>query len=109
MPAVAVNRDGIVGVSWYDRRGLPDVDLGDHRSDHRGTGGNVRLRVSLDGGDAWPPSVQVNQTPIKTKVWDLRDTAGLITHADGTFHPFWIDDRTGVLQVWTTAVKIGKQ
>jgi hypothetical protein len=41
IPSVAVSRAGVVAVSWYDRRGL-DAD---------GKGWNVRLRVSLDGGE----------------------------------------------------------
>jgi hypothetical protein len=105
--ALAVNKDGVVAVSWYDRRGLPDEDDGTHQ--RYGAGCNVRIRLSLDGGDTWQPSVRVNETPIRAKMQDLRDTMGLAADADGTFHPVWIDDRTGVQQVWTATVKVGKR
>jgi hypothetical protein len=108
MPAIAVNPDGVVAVSWYDRRGLPDGANGPLSQDNLGTGCNVRLRVSLDGGDTWRPSVLVNDKPIRAKVWALRDTTGLAADAAGTFHPVWIDDRTGVLQVWTAAVRVSR-
>jgi hypothetical protein len=32
------------------------------------------------------------------------DTAGIASDAQGTFHPIWVDNRTGVLQVWTAPV-----
>jgi hypothetical protein len=104
MPSLAVNKDGAVAVSWYDRRDLPGAD--GPRAPFYGPGCNVRLRLSLDGGDTWPPSVQVNEQVIRATVWELRDTAGLAADAAGTFHPAWIDDRTGVRQVWTAAVEI---
>ena len=34
------------------------------------------------------------------------DTAGLAADANGVFHLLWIDNRTGVHQVWTTTVKV---
>jgi len=33
-------------------------------------------------------------------------TAGLSSDAAGSFHPFWIDNRTGTPQVWTATVKV---
>jgi hypothetical protein len=104
MPAVAVNRDGVVAVRWYDRRGLPDVR--GVRPPFYGPGCNVRVRVSLDGGATWQPSVQVNEAPIKASVWELRDNANIVAGADGKFHAFWADDRTGVLQVWTAEIGV---
>ncbi len=106
MPALAVNKDGVIAVCWYDRRGLPVPDRNFRSPDNTGSGCNVRLRVSLDGGETWQPSVQVNSTPIKAKVHALRDTMGLVADAEGTFHPFWIDDRTGKQQVWTAPVRV---
>ncbi|QEH34964.1 hypothetical protein OJF2_35090 [Aquisphaera giovannonii] len=113
LPAVAVNKAGVVAVSWYDTRerdriGKPAWDL--------------RLRVSADGGRAWQPSVRVtSQTSvfsgedpeeehrrIRRPLW-LGDTAGLCADADGAFHPLWIDNRTGERQVWTAAVHVGAE
>jgi len=34
------------------------------------------------------------------------DTAGLAAAADGTFHPLWVDYRTGTPQVWTATVTV---
>jgi hypothetical protein len=51
-PTVAVNKDGVACVAWYDRREFND-DLG----------WNVRLRCSLDGGETWTPSVKVTEQP----------------------------------------------
>jgi hypothetical protein len=34
------------------------------------------------------------------------DYSGLTAAADGVFHPYWIDNRTGWHQVWTAAVRV---
>jgi hypothetical protein len=47
-PVVAVNKDGVVAVAWYDRRDFED-----------NISWNIRLRASLDGGETWTPSVKV--------------------------------------------------
>jgi len=51
-PTVAVNKDGVVAVTWHDRRDFAD-----------NLGWNVRFRASLDGGETWSPSVKVNDKP----------------------------------------------
>ena len=101
LPAIAVNKDGVIAVSWYDRRGLPKGTPARYAP-----GWNVRLRVSLDGGATWQPSVQVNEKPGKAPYDRVRDTAGLAADANGSFHPAWIDDRTGKRQVWTASVRV---
>lgn len=135
LPAVAVNKDGVVGVTWYDRREDP--------SDRRD---RLRFSASLDGGESWSPSVPVSERPnvvsrpprypasastsgggrrrsaartstITTTVrpgprlyagWnDVHgDYAGIAVGADGRFHAFWIDNRTGVAQLYTAAVSV---
>jgi hypothetical protein len=98
LPAVAVNRKGIVAVSWYDSResrgGQPSC--------------NVRLRTSLDGGATWLPSVRVTEVPsaIDLTKRQLGDTAGLAADSAGDFHPLWVDKRTGILQVFTAKISV---
>ncbi len=125
LPAVAVNKDGVVGVSWLDRRDSPnDVDY------------EVRFAASLDGGETFMPSVRVSEQSGETderQQWlvkgvtqasqgnparlilvreaELRpgDTAGLAADANGIFHPLWIDNRTSIRQVWTAPVTVKGQ
>jgi hypothetical protein len=131
-PVVAVNREGVVGVMYYDRRdSANNLDW------------TVRFSASLDGGETFLPSVQVAESPNRysryaTMALGVRGyggghltpnknfrggalkidfnisqfniagghTAGLDADANGVFHPFWIDNRTGVAQVWTAAVTV---
>ena len=125
MPVVAVNRDGVVGVIWYDRRNSTNnLDW------------EVRFTASLDGGDTFMPSVKVSESAFthdkdkqkfEIHVFASRPgqlggasldlalspfflhgghTAGLAADAAGRFHPFWVDNRTGVSQVWTAPVTV---
>lgn len=121
MPTLAVNRDGVVGVMWYDRRDIPD-----------NLGWWARFTASLDGGETFLPSVKVSEAPfsqdmsrelllhtlqtrssvLESQIFIGRsqfmggDYAGLAADANGIFHPFWVDNRTGVAQVWTTTVTV---
>jgi hypothetical protein len=52
MPLVAVNKDGVVAVAWYDRR--------DHKDN---LGWYLRLAASVDGGETFGPSVRVSTAP----------------------------------------------
>ena len=127
---VAVNPEGVVGVTWYDRR-----------ESTNNTDWSVRFAASLDGGKSFSRSVKVSEVafthnnvklppvvelissgggdyesrrnPLRIIVSESRsyfkggDTAGLASGADGTFHAVWIDNRTGVPQVWTAPIKVG--
>ncbi len=123
MPAIDVNRDGVVGLSWYDRRDRAD-DLG----------WDVRFAASFDGGDTFQPSVAVSQhgttfgaddrwiletrtaqpagqagtleVALNTFTFLGGDTAGLVADAAGTFHPVWVDNSSGIPQVWTAPVRL---
>ena len=98
MPAIAVNRRGIVGITWYDRRDNPD-----------NFGYWVRFRASMDGGANWLPSTRISPEVHKASE-DTRknsgDTAGLAADAGGDFHPAWVDNRTGIPQMWTATVHV---
>jgi hypothetical protein len=129
MPTVAVNRDSVVGVSWYDRRESKD-NLGWH----------VRFSASLDGGETFLPSVRVSAAPatfdektewpifywnavsgggswlpggplnvhleISGQLFNGGDYAGLVADAGGVFHSLWADNRTGIHQLWTSAINV---
>ncbi len=123
MPTLAVTRDGVVGLSWYDRRDNPD-----------NTSFYVRFAASLDGGETWLPSVRVSTAPktagnpqetiaLMAAQFDTKGeaptitlaqhewiagghTAGLAADAAGRFHPLWVDNRTGTHQVWTAVVTV---
>ena len=124
MPVVAVNRNGVVAVQWYDRREEQD-----------NLGWWTRIAVSLDGGETFSPSVKVSEAPfdndkieslfagssgsgnressrIDTSIAFNRfhfqggDTAGIAADAGGAFHTFWIDNRTGTPQAWTSTVTV---
>jgi hypothetical protein len=107
LPAVAVSQKGIVAVTWYDSRpgqdGKPCM--------------NVRFRASVDGGTSWLPSACVTDVPsqisfqVSTPLFavppdHLGDTAGLAADALGSFHPLWVDKRSGVRQVYTAKVSV---
>jgi hypothetical protein len=119
MPTLAVNKDGVVGIMWYDRR---------DRANNLGY--DVRFSASFDGGDTWTPSVRVSETPYDPEKSDplplMRmpgggasatlaissfqygggHTAGLAADAGGTFHPLWIGNSTGTPQLWSAPVMV---
>jgi len=104
-PAVAVNNLGQVAVLWYDRRTLPPmVALPNGAS--KMAGYNLRLRVSTDGGLTWLSSIRVNDAPGRGDPGDIRAWIGMAASADGRFHPAWISDSSGILQIWTAAVSL---
>jgi len=103
LPSVAVNRSGIVGISWYDASFSSQEEF---RC-------NLRFRASVDGGATWLPSVDVTEVASTyakgsqgSRLSWLGDTAGLAADSTGAFHPLWIDNRTGVKQVFTASVLV---
>jgi hypothetical protein len=123
-PTVAVNKDGVVAVTWYDTRDSKDGKQYHHY-----------LAASLDGGETFLPSVRVSSalsdpfgpgnsriTPMafSTRTGSLGlsflsaasrwgsggDYMGLTADKEGVFHPFWADARSGTFQVYTARVKV---
>ncbi len=122
MVTLAVNRDGVVGLTWNDRRESPD-----------NIGYVTRFTASLDGGDTWLPSVRVSEQPAQFRpggegiagyiapgggsgpltlqvarvgFGGAGDTAGLAADADGVFHALWIDNRSGRGEIYTAPVTV---
>jgi hypothetical protein len=117
MPTVAVNRDGVVAVTW--KRRFRDEDDAD-----------IRFTASRDGGATWLPSVLVaaaqgeiqgglqrvalrptddGATPgsRSMKLFKGGDTSGLAADASGVFHALWADQRSGIGQVFTATIAVG--
>lgn len=129
MPVLAVNNQGVIGISWYDRRDSPD-DMGWW----------PRFTASLDGGEVFLSSVKLSEAPEAHKAGDQLpifisrfrgeygastnkptittyitpdygegfggDTSGMVADANGVFHAVWVDNRSGILQLWAAAVSV---
>lgn len=124
---LAVNKDGVIGVMWYDTRDCEKQDCY-----------NLYFSASTDGGATFLPAKKASSEtsfPISSKNLmpfygfvipgkdssEIRyrsafgrwanggDYLGFIADAEGAFRPFWIDSRNGVFQVFTTRIKVGKE
>ena len=122
-PAIAVNKDGIVAVTWFDGRNPSD------KKEYQ-----EYLAVSADGGETFTAPVAVSSAPshpdgpgnsqLSPMVWVHEgqislslisaasrwgsggDYMGLAADKAGVFHPFWADARGGTFQVYTADVKV---
>jgi hypothetical protein len=130
MPVVTVNTQGVVGVEWYDRRDhqkdtgwtprfaasvdggetfLPSVKISEAPMQHK-PGETEPIFIYDEGGGALRES---HRSPIFKMHVQMDqgeegggDTGGIAADTDGVFHPLWVDNRTGVLQLWSTAVTV---
>ena len=132
LPAVAVNKAGIVGVAWSDRRDAaqdtrqwtarfaasfdggvtfsPNVALSPDGS-AAPTSGYMPIMAHASGGGHRRPrarggNIQLDIGPQWIDYLTPADTAGIAAGSDGTFHTIWVDHRTGIPQVWTSAVRV---
>jgi uncharacterized protein YodC (DUF2158 family) len=125
-PSVAVNPEGIVAVTWLDRRDDPkglcwrlygaiSIDGGEHflkeeRLSERPTcvsvPGNWRL-LSLPSVETWAadgrPAIRVFTEGEVVQLKQGGDTQGLQADSEGVFHAAWINGESGVLQLWHTS------
>jgi hypothetical protein len=103
-PSIAVNRSGVIGILWYDKR--------QHSAD---LGWSVRFAASLDNGRTFRPSVRVSEKDVIPGPGLGRpgrfssnggDTSGLDIEPDDAFRAVWVDNRTGIPQVWTARLVV---
>jgi hypothetical protein len=109
-PVVAVNRDGVVGVAWYDGRN----DSRGYRNIFRCQ--EVFFAASLDGGATFEPDVKVSSarncpdTDANGEAgrrWPAGgDYFGLEAAPDGRFHLVWADSREGMYKLRTNTVRV---
>ncbi|MGH9368401.1 MAG: sialidase family protein [Thermoanaerobaculia bacterium] len=122
-PVVAVNKDGVVGVTWFDTRHVKD-----------GSQYHQYFSASLDGGKTFLSPVRISSDPStpagpgnmkfgvlagkhkETVYLSLVSAAsrwksggdymGLAPDKDGVFHPFWADSRTGTFHIYSASVSV---
>jgi hypothetical protein len=128
-PVVAANRDGTVAVGWAEGS-RARTDMVYVRS------WSFRIAASLDGGETFSDAVTVSSgshaaarvTAIPLFATTTRESAerqratiivdpfpdsgghtfGMAVDSHGAFHPAWTDNRTGISQVWTAAVRASR-
>jgi len=108
-PMIAVDRNGIVGVSWFEERIQSD------NSSNATHCVDLLFSLSVDGGTSFLRPVKVTGVPScsssakKAKAeqrWPTGgDYTGLQATPDGLFHLIWSDARNGAGHLWTAEVK----
>lgn len=123
--ALAVSPDGTVGAAWFDNRAgesvyaehfaasldggasfLPAVRVSFEPSPRRADG-NIVFRPTIDSPSVMPEGeLTFALSNAAERFPDGGDYVGLVASADGIFHPFWPDSRTGSYQLWTARVTV---
>jgi hypothetical protein len=109
-PFVTVNRDGIVGIAWYDGRS------GGARYRREFVCQEIYFTASLDGGNTFLPEVKVSSgksCPMSTENGEAGwrwpaggDYMGLAAAPEGQFVLLWADSRSEVYELHTATLKV---
>ncbi|HKR12575.1 MAG TPA: sialidase family protein [Pyrinomonadaceae bacterium] len=109
-PAMAVNKDGVVGVVWYDGRNDPSTIKGTFRCQ------DIYFTASLDGGATFLPDAKISgkrscpaspqHIPTALRFPAGGEYIGMIAMPDGAFQILWADNRTGTYQLRIATIKV---
>ena len=109
-PSVAVNRDGVVGVAWYDARNAGE------RYKHEFVCLEIYFTASLDGGNTFLPEMKVSSEkscPMRPQNEEVGwrfpaggDYMGFAAAPDGQFVLLWADSRSEMYQLHTATLKV---
>jgi hypothetical protein len=122
-PMIAVNSDGVLGISFYSTEGYPSRDKFDVYFAASNDGGETlqpKKRVSSEAsqpfgsGNLRPGPMVRNERGMVTVFFvsalsrwvNGGDYIGLTADSEGTFHPFWADGRTGTYQLYTAPIRV---
>ncbi len=125
-PNVAVNLRGVIGVSWAQRESIDGS--GDWKVHFRASADGAETwapsvlvtepiantRAVLPDRPAGSSERARTITTMEnvtnpTQVFFEHDgghTWSMVADAGGTFHPFWVDNRTAIFQVWTASITV---
>ncbi len=121
-PAIAVNGEGVVGISWNDRRGDPTdrcYQLFFAASADGGATFSANLRVddrftcpigkppSPNADEVPKPDPSIDPVNSEYRFKNGGDTQGIVGAHDG-FHLAWINGASGEMQLWSTVVVVDK-
>jgi hypothetical protein len=130
-PMMVVNKQGAIGVTWFDSRNstdgngfdeyfststdgggsfLPPVRVSSETSNPAGSG-NLAISPHFATLKINPPDQLIGKNRIsllsaRSRWGNGGDYMGLTADATGAFHPFWADSRTGTFQIHTAVVKV---
>ena len=103
--SVAVNKNGVVGVSWVDGQFTEGQKSYD-----------VYFSISKDGGESFQRPVRITEVSSNPRTRENGDVAnkfiggghylGITAKPDGSFQLIWSDSRTGMFKLQTCNVKI---
>jgi hypothetical protein len=104
-PSIAINKNGILGIAWYDRRNDPERKKND-----------VYFSMSTDGGDTFSGDNRITEigsspyTPGNGRVSETFSAgghySGLAAKSDGSFYLVWSDSRNGMYQLFSSSIRI---
>ncbi len=105
VPSIAINKNGIVGVSWADSQ-----------EDSAGMKNDLYFSFSEDGGKTFQNPVRITDVSSDPRTSANDDVAnkfpggghylGLAAKSDGSFQMVWSDSRSGLFQLQTCNVVI---
>jgi hypothetical protein len=101
IPALAVNRQGVIAAAWIDGRSAAG-----HRCEQ-----TVFLTASLDGGATWLAPVEVSTTPTCSDTTRVANTTGgdyfgLTAARDGSFRLLWSEMRDDASKLVTVSAVV---
>ncbi|HLA95906.1 MAG TPA: hypothetical protein VK612_09310 [Pyrinomonadaceae bacterium] len=99
---IAINKDGILGVIWWERHDLSPPDKNGNVWD---VNHDTWFTASLDGGETFLPAVKLSEE-VKPLFFRIGDNIGLDVDRDGRFHAVWIENRTGFPQVYYAPITV---
>jgi len=109
-PALAVNKDGVLGVVWYDARNDGSTIKGNFRCQE------IFFTASVDGGETFLPDVKISSQrtcpassaniPTALRFPAGGEYIGMVATPDGAFQVLWSDNRSGAYQLRMATVRV---
>ncbi len=106
-PMVAVNREGVVGAAWYDRRHDPARECQDFYFTASSDGGETFVEPRRISTETSCPNSPGNGRAGRS--WAAGgDYSSITAGPDGLFHLLWADSRSGIFRLRHASVRVSK-